>query len=152
MPMSISSTSSKPLTVSAKVNYACLAMLGLAAEHERGQPVPLRNLADTQNIPSQFLSQILQQLRTAGLVQSSRGACGGYRLTEAPDQITLADVVSIFETQEKAGSARESTRLCRALQTTWQEIEESRHDVLASTTFADLLTRVGRQPEPMYYI
>ena len=141
------------MTVSAKLDYACLAVLALAAEFERDQPVPLRNLADSQNIPSQFLSQILQQLRTAGLVQSSRGAAGGYRLTQAPEKISLADVVAVFETQDaKSATGRKPSLLCGALHATWQEIEVARQDVLSSTTFADLLVRVGTKSEPMYYI
>lgn len=141
------------MTVSAKVDYACLAVLALAAEFDRDQPVPLRNLADSQNIPSQFLSQILQQLRTAGLVQSSRGAAGGYRLSQAPEKISLADVVAVFETVDtKSSAGRKPSRLCGALHATWQEIEDARQGVLSSTTFAELLVRVGTKSEPMYYI
>lgn len=143
------------MTVSAKIDYACLAVLALAAEYERDQPVPLRNLAESQSIPSQFLSQILQQLRTAGYVQSARGAAGGYRLTQAPDQISLADIVAVFEPQDartSTGTASEKSILRGALHATWQEIAESRQDVLTKTTFADLLIRVGQQAEPMYYI
>jgi len=142
------------MTVSAKVDYACLAVLALAAEYDRNQPVPLRNLAESQSIPSQFLSQIFQQLRTAGLVQSSRGAAGGYQLTKSPDRICLADIVAVFETQgtKSAGSGSESSLLRGALHATWNEISDSRQDVLARTTFADLLARVGKHAEPMYYI
>lgn len=140
------------MTVSAKVDYACLAVLALAAEFERDQPVSLRNLAESQRIPSQFLSQILQQLRTAGLVQSSRGASGGYRLTQSPDEITLADVVAVFETTDPKCASPDASRLCNALHSTWHEIDEARQDVLTSTSFADLLARVGKHAEPMYYI
>lgn len=140
------------MNVSAKIDYACLAVLALAAEFERDQPVPLRNLAESQRIPSQFLSQILQQLRTAGLVQSSRGAAGGYRLTQSPDEISLADVVAVFETADSKSPVRDVSRLREALHSTWHEIEEARQDVLSSTTFSDLLNRVGKHTEPMYYI
>ncbi len=141
------------MSVSAKIDYACLAVLALAAEHEQGQPVPLRTLAKSQSIPSQFLSQILQQLRTAGLVQSSRGAAGGYQLTRSPEKISLLDVVSVFETKDKPNATETSSSpLCTALHHTWNQLADDRQASLAATSFADLLLRVGKGAEPMYYI
>ena len=64
------------MIVSAKTEYACIAVLELAARHGRGEPVRIRDIADAHGIPSRFLVQILLQLKTAGLVQSVRGAAG----------------------------------------------------------------------------
>ena len=85
-------------TVSAKIDYACQAVLALAVEYDGNQPVPMKGLAKAHNIPAQFLAQIFQQLRSAGMVVSIRGASGGYRLSQAPDTISIWDIVCIFET------------------------------------------------------
>ena len=63
--------------LSAKTEYACLALTRLAAEHAAGLPVQGRRLATEEGIPEGFLVQILQELKRVGLVTSTRGACGG---------------------------------------------------------------------------
>src|SRR5215510_12781473 len=85
------------MNLSAKNEYACLAMLELAKEYDNGEPVQLRKIADEHGIPSRFLVQILLQLKGAALVASTRGASGGYRLSRSPDKISLADVVEAVE-------------------------------------------------------
>src|SRR4029453_18506042 len=57
------------MTISAKVEYACVAVLELAARYESDEPVRIRDIADAHGIPSRFLVQILLQLKGAGLVQ-----------------------------------------------------------------------------------
>ena len=66
---------------SAKVDYACTAMLELAIHHPDPSPVSLKAIYATHGISQRFLVQIFLQLRAAGLVSSTRGAAGGYHLT-----------------------------------------------------------------------
>ena len=66
------------MKVSAKTDYACLAMLELAAHYGSKEPLRIRTIADEHGIPSRFLVQILLQLKGAGFVASTRGAAGGY--------------------------------------------------------------------------
>ena len=82
------------MTISAKVEYACVAILELAARYDSDEPVRIRDIADAHGIPSRFLVQILLQLKGAGLVQSTRGATGGYALAKPPEAISLADVMA----------------------------------------------------------
>jgi DNA-binding IscR family transcriptional regulator len=82
---------------SAKTEYACLAVLELAAKYGSGEPVRVRTIADRQGIPSPFLVQILLQLKSAGVVESTRGSAGGYRLTRDPATLSLGEVVSMIE-------------------------------------------------------
>jgi DNA-binding IscR family transcriptional regulator len=56
-------------------------------------------IADAHGVPSRFLVQILLQLKSAGLVQSIRGAAGGYQLAKEPDEITLLDVMTVVDAQ-----------------------------------------------------
>ena len=85
------------MRISAKAEYACIAMLELAANYAEPQPVRIKAIADAHGIPQRFLVQILLQLKTAGLVASVRGAAGGYQLARPPDDITLADVINAID-------------------------------------------------------
>ena len=81
------------MRVSAKTEYACIAMLELAANYAGRQPVRVKAIADAHGIPQRFLVQILLQLKGAGLVESVRGASGGYLLSRPAAEISVADVV-----------------------------------------------------------
>ncbi len=96
------------MNVSAKTEYACLAVLALAANYGTGEPVRVRMIAQMHGIPSRFLVQILLQLKGAGLVSSTRGAAGGYQLIKDPAKITLAEVMGVIE-----GAPSEITAQCR---------------------------------------
>ena len=136
--------------VSAKIDYACQAVLALAVQYEQQQPVPMKAMAEAHSIPAQFLAQIFQQLRSAGLVTSSRGASGGYRLAQSPTTITLWDVVSIFETHQQAKSP--DNPVTQAVHATWQDVDSARRQILESTTFTDLAQQVADGGVAMYYI
>ena len=77
------------MRISAKAEYACAAMLELAASYGEPQPMRIKAIADAQDISARFLVQILLQLKTAGLVASVRGAAGGYQLARSPEAIGI---------------------------------------------------------------
>ncbi len=138
---------------SAKTEYACLAVLELAAKFGSDEPVRVRTIADLQGIPSPFLVQILLQLKSAGIVESTRGAAGGYRLARDPATLSLGEVVAIIEGVEASGSeVVQSGAAKRALHEAWMEAEAARREALAGITFADLLERSRGRSEAMYYI
>src|SRR5437763_15036720 len=85
------------MRISAKAEYACVAMLELAANHADAQPVRIKAIAEAQGISPRFLVQILLQLKTAGLVASVRGAAGGYQLARSPETITLASIINAID-------------------------------------------------------
>ena len=85
------------MRLSAKAQYACVAMVDLACSHGDPNPVHLKDIADRHGISQRFLVQILLQLKGAGLVESTRGATGGYLLAKLPTQITLADIVHAID-------------------------------------------------------
>jgi DNA-binding IscR family transcriptional regulator len=167
---------------SAKTEYACLAVLELAAKYGSGEPVRVRTIADRQGIPSPFLVQILLQLKSAGVVESTRGSAGGYRLTRDPATLSLGEVVSMIEGvsgdrlggdrlggESVAGERGEGpgtdaglvlasgddtggAAAKRVLRDAWIEAEAARREALARITFADLLERSRGRSEAMYYI
>jgi Rrf2 family protein len=141
------------MKVYAKTEYACIAVLELARSHDRDEPVRIRDIADRHGIPSRFLVQILLQLKGAGLVQSTRGAAGGYQLARSPDNITLGEVMGVIEGQESINSATtHNSPVSRVLLSAWREIDEHQRDMLRSITFADLVDRLKDHAEQMYYI
>ena len=83
------------MRVSAKADYALRAAIELAAAGDG--PVKGERIAQAQEIPLKFLENILLELRHHGLVQSQRGAEGGYWLARPADEITLADVIRAVE-------------------------------------------------------
>jgi Rrf2 family protein len=128
--------------ISAKSDYAVRALIELAARG--GGPVKGDRLAAAQQIPPKFLEAILTQLRQAGLLQSRRGAEGGYWLGRPPDQITLADIIRAAdgplarirgqrpETVSYEGAARRLTEV-------WVALRASLRTVLESVTLQDVL-------------
>jgi len=84
------------MKLSLRGEYALRALLVLGLNY--GQAVVrIRTISLQQNVPKRFLEQILNDLKSAGIVQSRRGAAGGYRLARAPEEITLAEIVRHIE-------------------------------------------------------
>src|SRR5690348_10216529 len=129
------------MRLSAKADYALRASLELAAAGDGH--VKAEALARAQSIPLRFLEQILLDLKHAGLVQSQRGAEGGYWLAKAPAEISVADVIRAVEGPianvrgdrpeqvEYAGAAE-------ALREVWIAVRGNLRAVLETVTLADL--------------
>ncbi|HEX9236661.1 MAG TPA: Rrf2 family transcriptional regulator [Actinomycetota bacterium] len=84
------------MRISARADYAVRAVAELAAASGRG-PIKGEHIAHAQGIPLKFLLNILSELRHARLVQSHRGAEGGYELARPASEITLAEVIRAVE-------------------------------------------------------
>jgi Rrf2 family protein len=142
------------MKVSAKTEYACLAMLELAAHWGSGEPVRIRAIAEEHGIPPRFLVQILLQLKGAGFVASTRGASGGYQLIKPPEDITLGEVMAVIEGQEGEVTSNVSSPspTAQVLVGAWREVAQVEHDALRAITFADLVGRIQRRTENMFYI
>lgn len=84
------------MKLSVRGEYALRALLVLGLNYD--QPVVrIQTISEQQNIPKRFLEQILNDLKSAGVVQSKRGVAGGYRLARPPQEITLAVVIRHIE-------------------------------------------------------
>jgi Rrf2 family protein len=133
------------MRISAKAEYACVAMLELAANYADAQPVRIKAIADAQGIPARFLVQILLQLKTAGLVASMRGALGGYQLAKRPDGITLASIINAIDdrtlTPRSALAEANRSPAVETLLGVWREIQLEEHRLLEELTLAELIRR-----------
>ncbi|MGI9457336.1 MAG: RrF2 family transcriptional regulator [Aeoliella sp.] len=139
------------MKLSAKTEYGCLALLHLAERHALGEPVQIRKVASEHDIPWRFLVQILLELKRAGLVNSTRGAAGGYRLARPPEEIDLAEVTDALEGTDEP-TCRPASGFRSAVYSACQEAHEAHREHLASLSLVDLLERAGGKHEPMWYI
>lgn len=141
------------MNLSAKAEYACLGMLELAQRYDEGQPVQLRRIAERHGIPSPFLVQIFQELKRAGLVASTRGAAGGYRLARAPQDLTLAEVLEVVEGySEPSTCASDASPLAPVLLEVCHELSLARRAKLEGITLANLIDQAAASVGPMWYI
>ena len=84
------------MKLSLRGEYALRALLVLGLHYD-DSVVRIQAISEEQNIPKRFLEQILNDLKSAGVVQSRRGVAGGYRLAKRPEEITLASIVRHIE-------------------------------------------------------
>ena len=144
------------MRLSAQAQYACVAMVDLACSHGNPSPVHLKDIADKHGISQRFLVQILLQLKGAGLVDSTRGATGGYLLAKAPSQISLADIVhTIDQPPPPAPSALSglyATTIVQLVSDMLQEAQDREQRRLAEITLEDLVKQNHQRSEIAYQI
>ena len=132
------------MRISAKADYAVRATIELATE-EVVTPLKGELIADAQRIPLRFLENILGELRHAGLVQSQRGAEGGYWLSRPPEEITLAEIIRAVEgplatTRGERPEDLEYRGASEPLQTVWVALRANIREVLEQVTLADVVS------------
>lgn len=130
------------MKLSTKGKYGLYAMFYLA-QHEGCGPQPLKAVAEI-GVPEDYLEQLLGNLRRAGLVNTVRGAQGGYRLAKEPQEITVGDIIdategplSISDCLNDEGCCQRSGQ-CRTRRV-WEYLSTSINDVLQSITLRDML-------------
>src|SRR5499427_1652420 len=146
------------MKLSLRGEYALRAMLVLGLQYGPAV-VRIQKISDEQNIPKRFLEQILNDLKSAGVVASRRGVAGGYRLAKKPEEITLAAVVRhiegalapvscVSERFYQKCSCPDEARC--AIRSAMKEIREAVVKVAERVTIADLCERWHKlQQEPL---
>lgn len=84
------------MKISTKGRYALRMLLDLAQHMEQGY-VPLKDIADRQNLSKKYLEQIVPVLNKSEMLQTNRGFQGGYRLAKAPDEYTVGEILRLTE-------------------------------------------------------
>jgi Rrf2 family protein len=129
--------------ISAKADYAARALLTLAAAG--GGPITGEALARSQDLPRKFLENTLTSLRRAGLLETQRGADGGYRLARPAAEISIADIMRPLDgpLAEVRGEKPEEAVYdgpATHLREVWVAVRAALRDVLETVTLADIVS------------
>ena len=131
------------ISVTSKSRYAVVALAELA--RSGATPVPIGQIAERRGMPVQFLEQLFSTLRRAGILDSRRGAKGGYTLARPPDEITVLEVVQALD-----GVVGEEGKEAGGI---WAEGVEALRETFSSNTIADIARRESQESGAgMYYI
>lgn len=147
------------MRISTKGRYGLRAMLDLAL-HADGTQVALMNIAQRQNISANYLEQVFSLLRKAGLVNSVKGAQGGYTLAGSPEKIKVGAILRALEgdlkvveddepgNESESANAQSCIRRC-----VWDKINKSIDGVVDSVSLQELIEDYkGYSESPMFYI
>lgn len=141
------------MPLSAKAEYACLAMLELAHHYSRGDLVQVRQISQQHDIPQAFLLQVMQQLKRCGLVISSRGSSGGYRVAMDPAGISLGDVIEAITGEEENAQPDSELSPCRlAIRQLCESAEAAKRSILQATAIDELCNCVASENELNWHI
>ena len=139
------------MKISVKCEYACRAVTALAMHYPSPRPLRIDEIAQRQDVPANYLVQILSDLRGGGLIQSRRGKSGGYLLARSPDQITVGDVLRAVNGEVVELSTLMDARRRTELQKVWARVRHGVEQIVDDITFDEICARTLAVPQ-MYYI
>lgn len=137
------------MKITVKLDYTCRILCELARAHASGEPVRLEHLAKVEEVPANYLAQILGELKAARLVVSKRGVQGGFLLARPPAEITLLDIIAAVEGELLALSGNHGGRSGRRMKQIWEEIREAAEERARGYTLEAMAVRAEAE---MYYI
>ncbi len=143
------------LELSAKAEYALLALIELASHADSKNPLTINEISTRQPIPERYLEQIFTLLKRGGVLQSQRGAKGGYTLSKEPWQVTVLEVIALVEGDHRNRALNHLSSVERELvHEIWQQANATFQAALGQCTLQDLCQRrdIRKQNQPMYYI
>ena len=144
------------MKVSTKGRYGLRAMIDLSL-YSKNDLVPLVSIAERQNISKSYLEQVFSALRKAGLVNSIKGAQGGYVLASDPGDITVGMILralegdlSVVPTEDIVHSNRIESYIRNKI---WDKLDERIFSYIDNITLKDIIEDyLKMDPAPMYYI
>lgn len=131
------------MKISTKGRYALRLMLDLAMNHT-GSFIPLKAVSQRQDISDKYLEQIVHLLSKGDLVQSARGAQGGYRLTRDPQDYTVGEILRLVEGSLvpvaclECGAHCEHVENCMTIDL-YRKMQKAIDDIVDGTTLVDLI-------------
>ena len=131
------------MRLSTRARYGTRLMLELALNFDKGT-IFLKDIAKKEEISQKYLSHLIIPLRANGLISSSRGAHGGYKLAKSPSQITLKEIVQTLEGGISFVECVKNPSICSrvskcATRGIWEKLDEKISDELNSITLEDLM-------------
>ena len=137
------------MKISQKLEYACRAMAQLAKYHDGRTLTRLEDLAQREAVSGNFLVQILNDLRRAGLIESRRGKAGGYLLGRSANLITLRQIVEAVDPSLLQCSVTREGDSGSSVRRAWDQISNGLQLALDGITVETL---ASPQSDPMFYI
>ncbi len=137
------------MKISQKLEYACRALVQLAKRHDGRTLTRLEELAQREAVSANFLVQILNDLRRAGLVESRRGQAGGYLLARSPELVTLRQVVEAVDPALLQCTVTSDGESGQSVRHGWDQVSVSLRHALDQVTLASLASNPGGG---MFYI
>lgn len=131
------------------MEYACRALAQLAKHHDARTLTRLEDLAQREAVSGNFLVQILNDLRRAGLIESRRGQAGGYRLAHPPESIRLRQIVEAVDPSLLQCSVARRGQSGQSVRLAWDQIAKSLQQTLDQITVETLAHNPGG---PMFHI
>jgi len=135
------------MKISQKGLYALQAMMVLTRRHTQGA-IRIRDIAYEENLPEKFLELILLELKNARIVESVRGAKGGYQLRRSPSEIRLSEIIRLIDGPLAPFGDADQLRVLidrdsdhRALYKVFLAVRDAAAKILENTTLADLISR-----------
>jgi Rrf2 family protein len=139
------------MKISQKGLYALQAMMMLARHHHEGA-IKIRDIAYEEGLPEKFLELILLEMKNARMVESVRGAKGGYQLRRDPADIDLSEIIRLIDGPlAPFGDAEQLRELIdrdldhRALYQVFLDVRDAAARILDNTTLADLISPASRR-------
>ncbi|MBN2627255.1 MAG: Rrf2 family transcriptional regulator [Spirochaetales bacterium] len=141
------------MKLSTKSRYAARLMVRLAM-CEGDEPLQLNEISKQEEISEKYLSQIVIPLRRKGLIDSVRGARGGYRLSRKPTEISLLDVVDAMENGIEIVHCLKNDKLCSrssvcSTYMVWDDVSRAMEETLSRYTLDVILSKVGNSSNPL---
>ncbi|HYC70593.1 MAG TPA: Rrf2 family transcriptional regulator [Opitutaceae bacterium] len=137
------------MKITVKLDYTCRILCELARAHPAGEPVRLEHLANVEEVPANFLAQILGELKSGRLVVSKRGVQGGFLLARSPADITLLDIIETVEGGLLEPSGNQGGRSGRRMRQIWDDVRAAAAERAQAYTLEAMAARAEVE---MYYI
>lgn len=137
------------MKLSVKIEYACRVLSHLARLHAKGELAHIETMAEEEEVPANYMVQILGELREGGMILSRRGKQGGYTLARSPELISLLDIVVLVDGALLEFGDGKQGRSGKRVVAAWRKVREA----MEAQARAITLDRIALQDSaPMYYI
>ncbi len=137
------------MKISQKLEYACRALAQLAKTYDGKTLTRLDDLAQREAVSANFLVQILNDLRRGGMIDSRRGASGGYLLSRPASQINLRQIIEAVEPSQLQNTALDQGESGPAVRRAWENVSTQLTKNLEEITLESLANSTS---DPMFYI
>ena len=138
------------MNVGSKGHYGLLALAELVENYKAGSPIQVKEIAKRQQIPQEYLGQIMVLLKRSNLVHGARGPGGGYLLARPPESITVKEALTVLEGPligvdiKSFSNGRRHSNVTQKIIETWTTGVRALEKVLEETTLADLCKSDGQ--------